>query len=343
MFSFFFLGCGPDFETSCSASSICLPFTAYKYRMQCSINPAFPQPKEGKGQLHVHFSSRKNPHTSIFLRGLERIPRPQERTPEGLEGIIAHFAPRKKKPVSTPQVPLLKASHRKAPSKQSTSTIESAGEGPLCPLPTVPHPEPPSVLKERRDIMSTFLPFTLFSFSSSGSTAQPQRRVDTPKVLKCVSLPRGSGLNPWLLSCAKCVHCVAILTQFAWLQFFISAELQERALLRRRRRGGRESAALRWIRWATIGHNWPVVDELPGELTDRPASLNRHVPAVWALVVWLHWNTIAVLIIFCFDGQNQEMWFVLKHMTLWWLGVIVVKRFAFIAGMIHSLVDFDWW
>lgn len=46
--------------------------------------------------MQVYFSSNKNPYTSIFLWGLERIPRPcAGKKAEGLEGIKAHFAPHK--------------------------------------------------------------------------------------------------------------------------------------------------------------------------------------------------------------------------------------------------------
>lgn len=63
-----------------------------------ALQHSFSQPKEGIGQSRVHFSSHKNPYTGIFLRGLERIPRPRAgKAAEGVGGggIIAHFAPHK--------------------------------------------------------------------------------------------------------------------------------------------------------------------------------------------------------------------------------------------------------
>lgn len=56
---------------------------------------AFLSQERGIGQLQVHFSSHKKTYTSIFLWGLDRILRPQERQPEGWRGIMAHFAPHK--------------------------------------------------------------------------------------------------------------------------------------------------------------------------------------------------------------------------------------------------------
>lgn len=41
------------------------------------------EPEEVKGQLQVHFSSHKNPYTSVFLRGLEKIPWLLERQAKG--------------------------------------------------------------------------------------------------------------------------------------------------------------------------------------------------------------------------------------------------------------------